>query len=1210
MISLRSTSKRCWGVRFRKAVRLLGGVMGVLLLCLPLFSQGNTGRITGTVTDQTGGVVSGATVTVTDTERGVTKNLVTNDAGEYNAPNLTPGAYKVRVEAKGFKTIERQNVVLEVGKEVRVDLTVQPGDQVQTITITESVPLVETTNATLGGTLNNADISDMPLNGRNFESLMALRPGVMLQPGGGPWTQSTNGVRPDESAWMIDGVINFNFYDGRPVAGVTSPITDGATLVPLDAIQEFNLMENPKAEYGWKPGAVVNVGIKSGTNQLHGSAFGFYRSAAWDARNYFNPAPQGGNCALGDIALCAKAPTQLKQFGGVVGGPIKKDKLFFFGGYEGLRDYLGNAYVSNGIPETVAQTTNAGNCPATVTGDCKKSMVDALWAAQTLVGAANISPVSLKLTGCTLGATQAATTCTGGAPVGGWPSNPLQGSTAYLSTIPNVNSSDNYVAKMDYHINNKNSINGVLLIGRYYGDGEDRAFINKIYANNWLIRTYTASGSWIWTPSSNVVNEMRGGYNRYSVLTGSDDAALTSVVNTGSTVPGFPDIDIKGFHELGTWHNRPGQNAPNPYYDLQDSLSLLRGKHTFRFGGEYAHIEADAYVPDYGRGQIGFASLTTLFEGIPSGGKTLLGSPRRRYLWKSFGAFVQDDYRMNEKLTVNLGLRYELKTPIREANNLWGNFDPTSPTGLVQQGQGGRSTIWKNYPFVFSPRLGFAYDVTGKGTTVVRGGFSTMYSSYSAVMWVQQNQFQNNKAVTLAADPTGADLVSTTGGVTTTIPGTAGGIQVAVINPTPTNSQWNNVVFPPSGKNLQCGDNLPNATGGKDPGPCNLMGVDPNLKTPYLINYNLGIQHSFGNNLSLEVGYVGNHGSNLTGYTDVNQCLPSATGACVRPYSKPFPYFRFINYMTNDTRSNYNSLQTTLTKRVSHGLSFTAGYTFAHGLDNGSLNRFAILPQNANNPGAEYGNSDFDVRHRMTLTTTYNIPGIKGFAQLLEGWQVNAIVTLQSAQPWTVNDYGNNFSGAGDSADRWNIFGNPADFKGTNVSIPYCSGPPDPITGASNCSQTASQTGVTIVVPDQWSKCTAHDAGTTGVGGTSNLAGAGCFVSGSSVLTPNASGSFGNIGRNIFRDSGYKNVDFSIFKNFTYKERFGAQLRLEVFNLINRPIFANPWGASNGTSGGNNDFGSPGGFGGTSGTPDVVAGNPITGSGAARDVQVGLKLRF
>src|SRR5882724_4084825 len=196
MISSSSAGKKVWNISFRKAVVLLGGVLGVLLLCLPLFSQGNFGRILGTVTDQSGGVISGATVTVLDTQRGVARTLTTDQAGEYSAPTLIPGDYTVRVEAKGFKRVDRQNVVLEVGKEVRVDLTVQPGDQAQTITVTEAAPLVETTNATLGGTLNNTDINDMPLNGRNYQLLLALRPGVMVQPGGGPWTQSTNGIRP------------------------------------------------------------------------------------------------------------------------------------------------------------------------------------------------------------------------------------------------------------------------------------------------------------------------------------------------------------------------------------------------------------------------------------------------------------------------------------------------------------------------------------------------------------------------------------------------------------------------------------------------------------------------------------------------------------------------------------------------------------------------------------------------------------------------------------------------------------------------------------------------------------------------------------------------------------------------------------------------------------------------------------------------------
>src|ERR1700704_5254569 len=376
MSSLLSTNKGSWGARFRKAMQLLGGVMGVLLLCLPAFSQGSSGRIVGTVSDQTGGVISGATVTVTDTERGVTKNLVSNDAGEYNAPNLNPGTYKVRVEAKGFKTIERQNVALEVGKEIRVDLTVQPGDQVQTITITESVPLVETTNATLGGTLNNADINDMPLNGRNYQNLLSLRPGVVTQPGGGPWTQSTNNVRPDESGWMVDGVINVNFYDARPVVNMPSPLTDGATILPIDAIQEFNLEENPKAEYGWKPGAVVNVGVRSGTNTFHGATYGFYRSAAWEARSLFNPVDSvAENCHNQLPSFCSKEPLQLKQFGGAVGGPIKKDKLFFFANYEGLRSLLGQELGSSGVPETTTQANVGIFGPA---GDTANSMVDAI----------------------------------------------------------------------------------------------------------------------------------------------------------------------------------------------------------------------------------------------------------------------------------------------------------------------------------------------------------------------------------------------------------------------------------------------------------------------------------------------------------------------------------------------------------------------------------------------------------------------------------------------------------------------------------------------------------------------------------------------------------------------------------------------------------------------------------------------------------------
>ncbi len=396
----RSGNEESRGVDFQQYMRLVVVALGTLLLCLPAFAQGNFGRILGAVTDQTGGVISGATVTVIDTQRGVSRTLTTDAAGEYNAPTLIPGTYTVRAEAKGFKKLERQNVVLEVGKEVRVDLTVQPGEQTQVVTVTEAVPLVESTNATLGGTLNNADINDMPLNGRNYQNLLSLRPGVIVQPGGSPWSQSTNNIRPDETGWMLDGVINVSFYDNRPVGNAPSAFTDAATIIPIDAIQEFNTQENPKAEYGWKPGAVVNVGIRSGTNTLHGSAYAFGRTDAWDARNVFNPAEVNGTCVQTPTfpAQCDKLPVQLKQFGAVVGGPIKKDKLFFLGGYEGLRSLIGNIFVFP-MPETASLANTGTFGPA---GDPTNSMVDAIKALQ----AANVplSQVSLNLLGCTAGA--------------------------------------------------------------------------------------------------------------------------------------------------------------------------------------------------------------------------------------------------------------------------------------------------------------------------------------------------------------------------------------------------------------------------------------------------------------------------------------------------------------------------------------------------------------------------------------------------------------------------------------------------------------------------------------------------------------------------------------------------------------------------------------------------------------------------------------
>jgi hypothetical protein len=330
---------------------------------------------------------------------------------------------------------------------------------------------------------------------------------------------------------------------------------------------------------------------------------------------------------------------------------------------------------------------------------------------------------------------------------------------------------------------------------------------------------------------------------------------------------------------------------------------------------------------------------------------------------------------------VNLGLRYSFVTPWKEDNNLLGNFDPA--LGMVQQGQASvGDTIWKPDHKNFSPRLGFAYDLSGRGTTVVRGGGSIIFSMFNPAQF--SNSPNNFGGGNVAATPTGASCIPGKDGCPAS--GNYGGtINLGTATLGASNLNWNGPVFP-TGAAFSC-------TGSAQ---CSLLAVDPNLKAPYVVNYTLGVQHAFNSNLSLDVSYVGTHGARLYNWISLNQTNP-VTG--VTPYAAKFPYLQFIDQSQNSGHSNYNSLQSTLTKRFSHGLSFTGGYTYGHGLDNGSLNRFGNLPQDSLNPNAEYASGDSDVRHRFTLTASYAIPGKKGFGQLLEGWKLNSIVNLQTGQP-------------------------------------------------------------------------------------------------------------------------------------------------------------------------------------------------------------------
>jgi len=1166
---------------------------------LPALAQSTAGRILGSISDQSGASVVGASVVVTDLQRGTSRALTTDDAGAYAAPDLAPGTYKIRVEAKGFKSEERPNIVIEVASDVRADFTLQPGQVSETVVVNEEIPLVNTTSATLGGTLSNEEINDLPLNGRNYENLLQLRPGVMRYPGGGFSTTSTNGLRAEDNAYFVEGLFNSEPFSGQGIINGAGIAGDSATILPIDAIQEFNVQENPAAEYGWKPGAVINVGLKSGTNSLHGTAFAFGRDGdVFDARNYFNCA--SNPCAFGQ-SPASKNQRTLEQFGGSLGGAIIKDKAFFFGAYEGQRYDVGNSFGGITSPSMVAMPTN-GSCLFRP-GDCTDSIPNAI--ADLQAGGVPISAASLQVAGCALAG--GTVTCNGT----GFPTN-NNPTINIVNGFPNQVGVDNAIGKVDYNFNQSNSVSGFYFYGNNSGTVEDFPELQSNWRSKIHTRAQVVGGNWIWTPNAAWVNEARFGYNRLTQPTLPGDLntpASAYGLDTGVSGPftgGLPRIGFGGyfFPGLGAF-KWPKFQGPDTITQFIDHVSYIRGKHAIKFGGDLHRDAFSGGAFGNARGSITFLGANTpdpknpanmlntttledFFAGAPFKAQVQTGDPRRQIHNWAYGLFVQDDWRVTKTLTVNLGLRYEFNSVIKEDHNLLGNFDPN--IGLIQAGLNHVSGPYNPDHKNFAPRFGFAWDVTGKGNTVLRGGAGLIYET---VNWESILAFNN--AFGLINVPTGAiiDAAGDTAGGTITA-----GNQTII----PLGYPWDNgpIYGNISSSRIDC-DPVNGA-------PCAIMSVDRNLTTPYVWNWTLGLQHSFTPNLSLEVSYVGNHGTNLTGIRDINQ-PPVGTdysAACntdpncdqdARPYNSRFPYLSNIFQMGNIYKSNYNGLQATLNSRNYHGLSMVAGYTYSHSLDdvgaNWDFGYGAGLPQDSYHVGREYASSDFDIRHRLTLSFTYAIPGKSGYGQMLEGWELNSIVTLESGQPWGPIDLGTDAAGTGplpvsppaSSPIRWSFYGKTSDFKSGPTPIPFFS-------GTSNAACAA--------------KALAVDGGTPGAS-TASLSSFGCYAKGSSIMIPPPLGQFGNMGRNTFIDSGFRNFDFSVAKNFHFGERVHAQFRMEFFNILNHPNFANPYGGQNGF--GLNDP-SAANFGCGCATPDIAAANPAVGSGGPRSVQLGLKFTF
>ena len=1143
-----------------KAIRAVALVILMFLVFEMSLMAQTQGRISGQITDSSGAVIVGAKVTIENRGTQVSRVLNTNSSGDYVAPGIEPGIYSISVENPNFRKVVRERVQVEVGNDLKIDFKLQPGAATEVLEVKEEAPLVDATTSTMNGVLSNKAINELPLQGRDFQNLLALHPGVQREPGGGFHSVTSNGLRPDDNNFVIDGATDNDAYYGETVVNDAGISGTPASSLPLDAIQEFNTQEQPQADFGEKPGVVVNIGIKSGTDQIHGTAYYFTRNAAVDARNYFDPSPQ------------PVAALILHQFGASIGGPILKNKWFYFANYEGVRSKVGNPY------DVFAPVTTSLATPGNPGGDPDSSIVDAE-----------------NDTGCNTNPVPAGCSQLSYNLIKYFPNNPGYTASQNDPTLinfnfNNLNHSDNLVFKSDYHLNEHQVLTGRFIYANATQTEEDASPLREQWLSHTAPTTQVFGVDWTWTPNSQLVNVARFSYNRFNETIAPVDANVNPTqygLNTGITDPrlfGFPRINpsTSYFDYLGGNSSWPLQTSPSHTENYSDTVSYTVGKHALRFGGDFSNGGVDYYRAGYGRGRIDFHYLDDFLTGNVRAWRLLLGNPARDLSQKSVGLFVQDDFRATRRVTLNLGLRYDVTRPIKDSHDQLANYVPSQ--GVLQVGYGisePYQTNWTN----FSPRLGAAFDVFGTGKTILRAGFGMIYVQPS----IRTFAFNGGG---LNLNPS-ALIPGGTGTMTSFLVSPGNGNQTDLIDWSTDPAQGS--IFPVNNSTLA------SCTGDS---PCNFFGVDQKLKTPFVLNWNVNLQQEIIPGTLLQIAYVANQGHNLYSTTDLNQPNQALSAQCVanqggyynaditgcetaaRPLtnctvgagSPCYPYIAYLNFLSNESTSAYESLQVTLTHRYSKGLYLLGGYTWGHAIDvAGTTNNIAsgYIPQNSLDFHAEKGNGDYDIRHRFTFSATYDLPSRKAWGQMLEGWQVTSILQWQTGEPRLLYDDYNDLSltGEGNNAsnERWNIQGDPSNLKwSATAPIPSFSSS-DPV-----CLAVANTPALQESL---------------GIAGN-------CYAENGTVIYPMAVGTFGNMGRNIFRGPGFANWDASISKIWRFGEKVRLQVRGEMFNAANHANFASLSG----------DLSTPSGLGLATTTPDVAASNPVVGSGGSRHIQLGAKI--
>ncbi len=1079
-------------------------IIGIAVLASRLLAQDNTGSITGTVTDAKDALIPAASVTVTHVEQGISRTARTNDRGIYVFRFLPVGRYEVSASNAGFKRSVRKDLMLTVGQTMSVDLKLEVGDLAQAVEVESSASqALQLETSQVSQVINSKQVSDLPLNGRNFADLITLNAGVTN--GGQRMSNSgynLNGSRTDQNMFLIDGHSNADMNNNL----LLSP--------SLESIEEFQIQTGTfSAEYGRTGGGVVSLQLKSGTNRLHGSLFEFLRNDKLDANRFFeNQVP----LAAGQTKA-PRAPLKRNQFGGSVGGPIVKDKLFYFFDYQGTREVVGRTTIQS-VPTLLERQGDFSQTLAPGQGLFRNALLGTRYPGCDPANIAScrkipqefLDPVAVKLANLY--------------PLPNQPGKfvPGQGTlNNFTTSASNKNNQDQFDIKLDYQLSTKDSISGHY--SHSHSDSVTAAAYGQVgpcvgcgvvldlLAGSPTGTSRSAGINETHTFSPSIVNQFRVGVGRSSSFFQTSDGGQNLAdqigiknVNVSPLTTGLPWFF---FSPSPSWiGTSPFTPAIGGYTDWQvsDSVSVLRGRHRMKAGFEMHRRANNGSGNFFGKGEYVFTPIFTgnAFADFMSGRPIVIAQDLTPgtvgHRGQEYGFFFQDDIKVSSRLTLNVGLRYDLFPGYTEVYDRLSNLDTTKGIVLLAGKNTSRNFVNTDLRD-FGPRFGFAYAVDTKRTLVVHGGYGLSYANSNNVV----NYAGLNPPYTRAFSQTNLSF-------------TTFDAQYRIQDGLPTE-----LVVPPDRYDVT-----------KPSG--SFRQIDPNARMPYTQTFSFNIQKALRGDLVAEIGYVGSKGTRLPGEVEGNPTPPGdpKTTDQRRIYHDLLPNVGGITYYINGFSSIYHSLQAKVEKRLSRGLQFLGTYTYAKSIDDksgsavtgGSDSNPSSKPMDPFNRRADRGLSSFDRRHRLVGAFNYELPVGKGRAvggdwgsvanAIAGGWQINGILNLSSGLPFNVFATSNASCGCSSNDMR------PDRIKDGRL--------PD------------SERNV-----NHWFDSTAFKD--------------------PPAYTPGSPSRVGNAGRNIIPGPGLATLDFSLFKKFNFSESKSLQFRAEFFNLFNHPNFLYPTQTANAT---------------------------------------------